>query len=138
MIIVDTNVASETMKPACDPAVTSWMNRQASETLYLTAINLAELLGGIAIMPEGRRKEGIEVALAVFREDISSDILPFDEAAAMAYAQLMRTTRANGFAVAEMDGQIAAIALVHGFTVATRDVGPFLAAGVTVVNPWED
>lgn len=138
MIIVDTNVVSETMKPAADPAVTAWLNRQNSETLYLTAINLAELAGGIAMMPDGRRKQVMQSALSLFREGISPAVLAFDEAAAVAYAALMRAARDSGVALSAMDGQIAAIATVHGYTVATRDVAPFLAAGLSVVNPWEE
>jgi hypothetical protein len=138
MIILDTNVASEPMRPACDPAVTAWFNRQAREKLYLTAINLSELLFDIALAPEGRRKQGLVVGLATLRKRISPKVLSFDEATAIAYSELMANARAKGLAISEPDGQIAAIAAVHGFSVATRDVEPFLAAGVRVVNPWED
>jgi predicted nucleic acid-binding protein len=138
MIILDTNVASEPMRPACAPAVTAWFDRQERAKLYLTAINLSELLFGIALAPEGRRKQGLAAGLVALKKSISTDVLSFDEAAAMAYSELMARARAKGFAISEPDGQIAAIAKVRGFAVATRDVAPFKAAGVAVINPWEE
>ena len=138
MIILDTNVVSEPMKPESDPRVDAWFDRHEAKLLYLTAISLSELLLGIARTTEGRRKQGLIIALERVRLRIADGVLSFDEAAAMAYAELMARTRASGFTVSEPDGQIAAIAKVHGFTVATRDVEPFLAAGVSVINPWEE
>ncbi len=138
MIILDTNVASEPMTVYGDPAVTAWFDRQRPHSLCLTAINLAELLFGIALLPVGRRKQGMKLALAALQSRIGDIILPFDEDAAKAYSELMARTRAKGLAISQPDGQIAAIAIARGFAVATRDVDPFRAAGVTVINPWEE
>lgn len=137
MIILDTNVVSEMMYEHCDASVTKWLDRQARHELCLTAVNLAEVLYGIAVIPDGRRKLNLELVFARLIDKIADGVLPFDEAAANAYSQLMAATRSKGIKVSEADGQIAAIAKVNGFAVATRDVRPFLAAGVKVINPWE-
>lgn len=138
MIILDTNVISEPMKTDSAPTVIAWLDRQAAETLYLTAISLAELLVGIAALPDGKRKDGLGALLEAFLSGLfDSRILPFDQSAAAAYAPLVVRARSAGRAIGVADGQIAAIAADKGYIVATRDTGPFLAAGVPVVNPWE-
>ncbi|MGB9148066.1 MAG: type II toxin-antitoxin system VapC family toxin [Acidobacteriaceae bacterium] len=138
MIILDTNVVSEPMKAHGDPRVRAWLDRQAIATLYLTATSLAELLTGVEMLPEGRRRQGLAAALSDLLEKLfSSRILPFDKQAAVAYAQLVSRARAEGKILSVGDGQIAAMAAVQGFTVATRDTAPFVAAGVPVINPWE-
>ncbi len=138
MIILDTNVVSEPMKPNGNPAVRDWLDRQAAETLYLTATSLSELLVGIEMLPHGKRKEGLAAALNELLVSLFGPrILPFDRQAAMAYAPLIGRSRAAGCLVSAADGQIGAIANVHGFAVATRDTAPFLATGVLVINPWE-
>jgi hypothetical protein len=110
---------------------------QATETLHLSTITVAELLFGIAILPNGRRKSTLEdnlrrLVLPIFEGRIMS----FDAAAAEAYAQLRARGRAAGRAIETVDGYIAAIALANGMTVATRDTGPFAAAGLPVIDPW--
>jgi len=139
MIVLDTNIVSEPMKSSGNLAVQAWLDRQAAETLYLTATSLSELLVGIEILPDGKRKEGLDTALSELLVMLfGSRILPFDQQAAMAYAPLVRRARAGGRLISVADGQIAAIAAVHGFTIATRDTAPFVAAGVPVINPWEE
>lgn len=139
MIILDTNVVSEPMKRGGNPAVQAWLDQQAAETLYLTAVSLSELLVGIAILPDGRRKEGLDGALNELLATLfGSRILAFDQQAAVTYAPLVCRARAGGCIISVADGQIAAIAAVHGFTVATRDTAPFAAVGVPVINPWEE
>ncbi len=138
MIVLDTNVVAEPMKKSGDPAVRAWLDRQAAETLYLTATSLSELLVGIEILPAGKRKKGLGAALAELLEKLFGErILPFDKQAATTYASLVSTARKRGHVISVADAQIAAITAVHGFTVATRDIGPFKAAGVRIVNPWE-
>lgn len=138
MIILDTNVVSEPMKPNGNPVVTAWLDRQAAETLYLTTTSLAELLTGIQILPAGKRKDGLEAALSELLVRLfGRRILPFDEHAAIAYADLVGVAKSAGYILPVADGQIAAIATTHGFTVATRDTEPFAAAEVPVMNPWE-
>lgn len=138
MIVLDTNVVSEPMKRSGNPAVQAWLDSQAAETLYLTATSLSELLVGIEILPDSKRKKGLgaafnELLLLLFE----SRILPFDQQAAVAYAPLVSRARAGGRLISVANAQIAAIATAHGFTVATRDTAPFIAAGVPVINPWE-
>jgi toxin FitB len=139
VIILDTNVVSEPMKLHGDPAVRDWLDSQIAETLYLTAPSLSELLLGVELLPDGKRKEGLAAALSELLESLFGPrFLPFDQHAAAAYTPLIHRTRAAGQILSVADAQIAAIASVHGFTVATRDTTPFLAAGVPVINPWED
>jgi len=137
MIILDTNVVSEPMKPQGDPAVAEWLDRQVADTLYLTATSLSEILVGIEILPSGRRKDGLGAMLAELLGTLfGSRILPFDEPAAAAYAKLVARARGAGHTLSVGDGQIAAIAAVHGFAVATRDAAPFAAAGLPIIDPW--
>ncbi|MBD9626441.1 type II toxin-antitoxin system VapC family toxin [Ensifer sp. ENS06] len=136
MIVLDTNVVSEAMKPAPDLAVRNWLNDQVAETLYLSSVTLAELLFGIAALPEGRRKKALAGTLDGLLELFDDRVLSFDTAAARHYAGLAATARAGGKGFPTPDGYIAAIAASKGFTIATRDTSPFEAAGVPVVNPW--
>jgi toxin FitB len=138
MIILDTNVVSEPMRIQGNPIVTAWLDRQAADTLYLTATSLSELLVGIEMLPAGKRKAGLGEALSQLIGTLFGPrILAFDGPAAVAFATLVSRVRASGSAISIGDGQIAAIAAVHGFTVATRDTAPFVSAGVPVINPWE-
>ena len=137
MIILDTNVISEPMKAVADPTVAAWLDRQAAETLYLTATNLSEVLFGIEALPEGKPKRAMATGMRELLAGLfGARFLDFDREAAAAYAILASRAMAKGFTISVADGQIAAIAAVHGFTVATRDTAPFLAAGVPVINPW--
>ncbi|MBZ9908621.1 type II toxin-antitoxin system VapC family toxin [Mesorhizobium sp. BR115XR7A] len=138
MILMDTSVMSEPWRPAPDPRVIAWIDVQAVETLYLSAVTVAELRFGIAAMPSGKRRTILhdrleQDALPLF----AGRILPFDLDASRAYADLMVQARAAGKAIGNADGYIAATAVAHGLTLATRDTGPFAAAGLNTVNPWE-
>ncbi|TWS93366.1 type II toxin-antitoxin system VapC family toxin [Reyranella sp. CPCC 100927] len=137
MIVLDTNVVSAVMKPSSDPVVRAWLNEQATETLYLSSVTLAELLFGIGSLPMGRRKESLAGVLEGLFELFGPRILPFDAVAARSYAEIAVRARAGGRGFPLADGFIAATAAAHGFMVATRDTGPFEAAGLTVINPWE-
>jgi len=137
MIVLDTNVVSEAMKPEPQPAVRAWLDNQAAETLYLSSVTVAELLFGIAALPAGKRKnmltEAVDGLLALFHDRV----LPFDTDAARHYAELAILARTSGRGFPRPDGYIAAIAASRGFIVASRDTAPYTAAGVTVINPWE-
>lgn len=138
MILIDTNVVSEPWKPAPDTRVLDWLDAQAIETLFLAAITIAELRFGIAAMPEGKRRTVLHDRLeGEVLPLFSGRILPFDLDASKAYATLMAAARGSGKAIGTADGYIAATALAHGFSVATRDVSPFEAAGLKVINPWD-
>jgi len=137
MIVLDTNIVSEAMKPAAHPAVRAWLDKQVAETLYLSSVTVAELLFGIAALPAGKRKnrlsEAFDGLLALFRDRV----LPFDIDAARQYAELATLARGSGRGFPTPDGYIAAIAASRRFIVASRDTAPYTAAGVTVINPWE-
>jgi toxin FitB len=138
MIILDTNVVSEALKPQASGAVRSWLDFQIPETLFLTTPSLAELQLGVELMPPGKRKQMLARGLNHLLERLFKErVLPFDADAARAYGKLVSKARFRGRAIAIGDGQIEAVAAVHGFAVATRDTGPFHAAGISVVNPWE-
>ncbi len=137
MIVLDTNVISEAMKAIPNPAVQAWLDAQAAETLYLSSVTLAELMFGIGSLPSGRRKDALTETLDGLLELFGDRVLDFDVAAAKNYAELAVTARAAGKGLPTPDGYIAAIATAHGFAVATRDIAPFQAAQVTVINPWE-
>lgn len=137
MIVLDTNVVSEAMKPQPHPAVRAWLNAQAAQTLYLSSVTLAELLFGIAALPAGKRKDMLAKALEGLLELFRNRVLPFDTDAARRYAELAVMARTGGRGFPTPDGYIAAIAASRGFIVASRDTAPFKAAGVPIINPWE-
>lgn len=138
MILLDTNVISESQRREPQAHVLNWMDAQTLETLYLSAITVAELRAGIALMPPRKRRDGLHQNLEKrLLPMFANRVLSFDLACTKAYAELLAASRAAGLAVETADALIAAIALAHGFTVATRDTRPFEAAGLNVINPWE-
>ncbi len=137
MILLHTNVISEPLKLSADAGVLTWIDAQLVETLFLSSISLAELRFGIAALPIGKRRDTLHSSLEQRIVPLfTGRILPFDTAASEAYAELRARARLEGRAIAAADGYIAAIALTHGLMVATRDTGPFEAAGLTVISPW--
>ena len=139
MIVLDTNVVSETWRPKPEPTVLQWLDAQQPSTLYLTSVNLAELLVGIELLPAGRRRSGLERA---FGEQLmplfAGRVLGFDERAAHAFALVQTGAQAAGNSIAFADAAIAAMARVNGFMVATRNVRDFRGTGVEVLNPWAE
>lgn len=138
MILLDINVISEPLRASGDVGVLLWIDAQVIETLYLSTISLAELRYGIAVLPPGKRRDTLHNSLEQRVLPLfTGRILPFDAATSKAYAALRARAKAQGKAIAPADGYIAATAVAHGLMVATRDVSPFQAAGLTVINPWE-
>ena len=138
MILLDTNVISEPQRREPNARVLEWIDAQALETLYLSAITVAELRAGIALMPAGKRRDSLHGNLEKrLLPMFANRVLSFDMACTKAYAELLAKCRAAGFAVETADAFIAAVALANGFAVATRDTSPFEAAGVSVINPWQ-
>jgi predicted nucleic acid-binding protein len=136
MILLDTNVISEAMKPEPQPGVRDWLDAQAAETLYLSSVTIAELMFGIGALPDGKRKDNLATALDGVLDVFAARVLPFDVEAARRYAGLAVKARAAGLGFPIPDGYIAAIAAAHGFAVASRDTSAFAAAGLTVIDPW--
>ena len=130
MIVLDTNVVSETMRPLPDAAVVAWLNRQEIRTLHLTAVSLAELRFGIAQLEEGRTRADLLGRLKLMDRVFARRILPFTAAAAQAFADRMAAARRRGHAVGFQDGMIAASVAASGFSIATRDTAPFEAMGL--------
>jgi predicted nucleic acid-binding protein len=137
VILLDTNVVSEPLRHAPATRVIEWIDTQPLETLFLSVVTVAELRAGVALLPTGKRRAGLQESLEKRVLPLfAGRVLPFDLACTRAYAQLMSKARASGLAIATADGYIAAIAAANGFTVATRDTQPFEAAGVAVIDPW--
>jgi len=137
MIVLDTNVVSEAMRPEPAPAVLAWLNAQVAETLYISSVTLAELLFGIGALPVGKRKDRQSRVLDGFAGIFGDRVLPFDADAARKYAEMAVTARTAGRSLPTPDGYIAAIAASRGFIVASRDTSPYAAAGVPLINPWD-
>ena len=137
MIILDTNVVSEPLRPRPEPGVLQWLDAQEPQTLHLTSITLAELLAGVEAMPAGRRRNQLERA---FERQVlplfAGRILSFDERAACSFAKVFATARFAGNSIGFADAAIAAIGIAHGFLVATRNGRDFHGTGVGLIDPW--
>jgi toxin FitB len=136
MIVLDTNVLSEEMKPAPEPVVHGWLARQNPLDLFTTAVTEAEILYGVAIKPDGRRKRDIGAAAQRILGLFAGRVLPFDSAAAREFAQIVADRLRAGRPIKDFDAQIAAITRSRGMTLATRDLQDFADTGVQVVDPW--
>lgn len=137
MIVLDTNVLSEEMKPAPEPAVHNWLLRQNPLDLFTTAVTEAEILYGVTILPDGKRKRDLDSAAQRVLALFAGRILPFDTAAAREFAQMVTDRRRTGRPIEDFDAQIAAIARSRGMSVATRDVDDFSDTGVPLIDPWQ-
>ena len=137
MIVLDTNVLSEEMKPQPAPTVHSWLLRQNPIHLFTTAVTEAELSFGIAILPAGKRKRDLETAAQRVLALLAGRILPFDSQAAREFALIAADRRQLGRPIHDFDGQIAAIARIRGMSLATRDVRDFADTGVQIIDPWQ-
>ena len=139
MLVLDTNVASELMRPEPTAAVAIWIAERDAKEMFLTAVSEAELLYGIAIMPPGRRRDMLAAAMTRWLDlGFSERILPFDSAAARAYAQIASERRLAGRPIGEADCQIAAISRSRGAVLVTRNVRDFEGAGLEIIDPWLD
>lgn len=136
MILLDTNLVSEAIKPQPNQSVLAWLDAQAAETLFLSSITVAELLFGIGALPQGKRKDMLAARIDGLLDQFVGRILPFDIEAARRYADLAVKARAAGTGFPTPDGYIAGIAAAHGFAVASRDVSAFTVPGLTVIDPW--
>jgi toxin FitB len=138
MIVLDTNVISELMRAAPHPGVLAWVAAQPRAGLYTTSITQAEILDGIAALPQGKRRDALAAAAeAMFVEDIAERVLPFSSTAARHYARIVVARRQAGNPIEAFDALIAATAIASGAGVATRDLAGFEGCGIeTLIDPW--
>jgi len=138
VIIVDTNVASELMKPSPASAVHDWVRARGGRELYTTSITLAEIRYGIERLPDGRRKELLRTTAEDLFAAFADQILPFDAAAAAVYASIVTRRESFGLPIDGFDAQIASICRTHAAALATRNVKDFRDTEVEVIDPWSD
>ena len=138
MIVLDTHVLSELMRPVPSPQVLAWLDAQTPDTLWLTSVSVAELLFGIARLPDGARKQAFaQAALGMLEEDFANRVLNFDLEAASILANLAAASERAGRPMGLADGQIAAICLAHHASLATRNGRDFAQLGLQLINPWD-
>ena len=138
MIVLDTNVISELMKPEPSPVVVEWVSDQIPDLLFTTAITVAEILYGVELLPKGKRRDQLlHEAEATFAADFADRVLLFDERAARMFGTIAVARRVQGRPIGVLDAQIAAIVRVHGTTLATRNTNDFEGCGVRLINPWQ-
>ena len=136
MIVLDTNVISEEMKPAPEPMVHNWLLRQNPLDLFTTAVTEAEINFGVANLPDGKRKRDLDAAAQRILALFAGRILSFDSRAARVFALIAADRRRIGRPIEDFDAQIAAITRAQGMSLATRDAQDFADTGVSVINPW--
>jgi predicted nucleic acid-binding protein len=137
MIVLDTNVISELMRAAPSAAVLGWVARQPSASLFTTAVAQAEIYCGLALLPDGKRRQALQhAAMAMFEEDFTGRVLPFDSDAAVAFAPIAASRRAGGKPIAQFDAQIAAVVRSRGARLATRNARDFEGCGIEIEDPW--
>ena len=137
MIILDTNVLSELMKPMPSPLVSTWVARQPATELFTTAISEAEIFFGVQLLPAGKRRDSLlKAAEGMFEKDLGGRIFGFDSDAVRLFATIAAHRRALGRPISHPDAQIAAIARLRGAKIATRDVTDFTDCGVDLIDPW--
>jgi predicted nucleic acid-binding protein len=137
MIVLDTNALSELLRPAPEARVVTWVTDQPRGSVFTTTVTQGEILYGIRLLPDGRRRRGLwDAALGIFNEEFADRLLSFDSDAAAAYAEIGASRRAAGKPISQFDAMIAAMTRSRGATLATRNVKDFQGCGIDVVNPW--
>ncbi len=136
MIVLDTNVLSEILRPKPAEPVVRWLDEQPAATVFVTTVTQAEILYGVELLPEGRRKRAlIRIVEEIFREDFAGRVLPFDAPAARAYAEIAAARRRKGRPISQFDAQIAAICRACGARLATRNTQDFEDCGIGLIDP---
>lgn len=137
MIVLDTNVLSELLRPAPEARVLSWLASQARASLFTTTVTQGEIFYGIRVLPDGARKHGLWNAVqAIFEKDFAGRVLSFDGDAANAYAEIAANRKQSGQPISQFDAMIAAIAYSRGARLATRNVKDFTGCGIEIIDPW--
>ncbi len=138
MIVLDTNVVSEPLKPSPDSRVIDWLSAQAPDTLYITTITVAEMLSGVEQLPKGKRRNTLHEALT---KDVfplfDERVLGFDVDAAQAFAKVIAATASAGNPISFADAAIASITLAQDYSLVTRNVRDFRGTGLEIINPWK-
>jgi len=139
MIVLDTNVLSEVLRPEPAPRVLAWLDEQPANSVFTTAVTQGEILYGIRLLVDGRRRRKLwDAANAIFDDEFAGRVLSFDSEAAGHYADIGASRRAAGRPISQFDATIAAITRSHGATLATRNTKDFEDCGIEVVNPWNE
>lgn len=139
MIVLDTNVLSELLRPAPEALVLAWLEQQPPVSVFTSAVTQGEILYGIRLLPDSKRRGKLwDAAVTIFNEDFAGRILSFDSDAAVAYAEISAARRAAGRPISQFDATIAAIARSHGASLATRNVNDFEGCGIEVIDPWRE
>jgi len=139
MIVLDTNVISELMRPIPSTQVVRWVTNQPATGLFTTAITEAEIFYGLELLTKGKRRAGLEAAAeAMFADDFAGRVIGFDSQAARAFATIAARRRALGKPISHSDAQIAAIAQLYGAALATRDVADFEGCDIRLIDPWAE
>lgn len=137
MIVVDTNVISEMLRAKPNAHVVDWLSAQAVSSIFTTSLTQAEILYGIALLPNGRRQIRLAEAIRpIFEIDFEGRILPFDSTAAVHFADIAALRRENGQPISQVDAQIAAITRSRGAKLATRNQRDFVGCGLELIDPW--
>jgi predicted nucleic acid-binding protein len=137
MMILDTNILSEIMRPTPDDRVIGWLNAQSRSALFTTTLTRGELLYGVCLLPDGQRKTALlKAVLAIFATDLAGQVLGFDSDAADAYAEIASTRKAMGKPISQFDAMIAAIARSRGASLVTRNIRDFVDIGIHIIDPW--
>jgi toxin FitB len=139
MIVLDTNVISEVLRPVPEPSVLDWLTNRPRASLFTTTVTRGEILYGIRLLSGGKRRQGLwDAAKKIFDDDFADQVLSFDSDAADMYAEIAASRRAAGKPISQFDAMIVAMACSRGASLATRNVKDFEDCGVDVINPWKD
>jgi predicted nucleic acid-binding protein len=139
MIVLDTNVLSEVLRPAPEPRVVDWLKDQPRTSLFTTTVTRGEILYGIRLLPAGKRRDGLwDAAIKIFDIDLAGQVLIFDNVAADEFAQISASRRVAGRPIAQFDALIAATTRSRGAKLATRNVTDFEGCDIEVINPWSE
>ena len=137
-ILLDTNVLSEVLRASPDQAVLDWFLRQQEDELYVSAVTQAEMLLGVRLLPQGKRRQRLDDSMrGLFESDFAGRVLPFDSTSAVHYVEIVAARRRAGRSISQFDAQIAAIALQHDAPLATRNLRDFDGCGLRLINPFE-
>jgi predicted nucleic acid-binding protein len=137
MIVLDTNVLSEALRPVPESSVMTWLANQPRASMFITALARGEILCGIRLLSDGKRRQGLwDAARRIFDEDFAGHVLSFDSEAADTYAEISASRRTAGKPISQFDAMIAAMARSRGASLATRNVKDFDDCGTDVINPW--